>query len=265
MAFATAEIRSKTIPVYVHFDGVTAYKASGGNSEYFCISWSSAVCTGSSVHCKHLLTFLPSFRLIDTTDAWSLGALAKLVIHCMHTLETGAYPTETVDGVKIVSDDPPKTYFDGWRLCWAGFKHDWKAKVMIHRLKGLHYGANSVCECDLASALPGPFNFTAVSPGSMWERTLFTVADHEQQCRDRGVEPSPYIALRGFHMQRSLWDGMHVLFHQGVASDFGGSLALEMCQDPSFSLWLGSTIGQRLHFGFASTSIGRLGNLSRLP
>lgn len=88
----------------------------------------------------------------------------------------------------------------------------------------------------LASETGDMFNFLQFQREVPWAGEM-SVADYKAQCCVLEVPHSLYAdRFTGFSLGRSLWDGMHVLFHQGCVSDFSGTIAVELASDQSFSV-----------------------------
>lgn len=94
------------------------------------------------------------------------------------------------------------------------------------------------------------FNFCNFDTEAPWSKTLLSMQEYLCQCEQVGKQPSVWVELEGFVLARSLRDSFHCWFHQGIASDFGGSLAFQLASSPDDSGWKGADICERLGDGF---------------
>jgi hypothetical protein len=93
-----------------------------------------------------------------------------------------------------------------WRACFAGFKADGKARRECHHFCR-HAQATFICDECLAVQLfpnaPAELNFTNVSDGAPWTRTIFTTA----QYLAHDPRPSPWKDMCGWNLELNLRDG----------------------------------------------------------
>lgn len=223
-----------------------AFKSSGQPVEYFVASWGSSVGAGDCRYTKQVITWLPASRLSE--EPWTLGRMAEVLLECLRVLESGRFPSVDLSGSPEKHALVGEEYGQGWSCRWAGFKHDWKARVQVHR-HFRSYLCDDICDLDLATVEDDVYSFTNVSETAPWYATILSLEDYLQQCRDIGVNPSPYSGLVGFRLERSLWDGLHTFWHQGVCSDFSGSVCWQLAHDPQ-SGWAGTDVEEKLKSGF---------------
>ena len=146
-----------------------------------------------------MICWLPAGRLAE--EPWTLGCLAKLILEILDVLSTGRFPNFNLEGSRHKCAQ--QLYANGWSCLWAGFKHDWKARVQIHR-HHRSYLSTELCDLCLATLDDDAYNFTNVSETAPWASSVLGMTDYLAQCMHFGKAPSPYCAMKGFHIARSL-------------------------------------------------------------
>jgi len=136
------------VPLYFHTDGVKIYKS----QKAWVYSMSSTCRKGTSISTKLVFILLREAEIIKGR---SHDAVGKLVGYIVDTLMTGAFPLLDHEGNKfaqgsVQSQRAGQAFAGGWSMAFAGFKGDWEARAMVHKLTR-YYRTTFICEHCMAS------------------------------------------------------------------------------------------------------------------
>ena len=135
------------IPLMFHCDGVKIYK----QQKAWIYSCASATRKGPSIKTKAVfLLFRENMLLKGKTH----DAIGLLVSYICNTLMTGCFPKKDPSGMAwrpgTKEHERANTPFcGGWTFAFAGFKGDWEARVIVHKLQR-SYRTTNICEHCLA-------------------------------------------------------------------------------------------------------------------
>ena len=158
-----------TVPLFFHTDGVKIYK----NQKAWVYSCSSARRKGQSILTKLVFIILRETMMIKGK---SHDAVGKLVGYIVDTLMTGCFPTHDFLGQKFQPGSPQEkragqAFAGGWSMAFAGFKGDWEARALVHKLTR-YYRTTFICEHCMASYKP-EFTFADFSPQCKFTAATF--------------------------------------------------------------------------------------------
>ena len=140
------------VPLYVHADGVKAYK----NQKAWTYSFASACKRGTSLKSKFVVLLLKESRIVKNMTH---DSIAGVMAYIFDTLQSGVFPLKDYAGA-----DWPKGSTESlragrpicghWRFAFAGFKGDCEARVLIHKFER-NYWSRNICRRCPASRDPG--------------------------------------------------------------------------------------------------------------
>ena len=186
------------VPLYYHTDGVKVYK----NQKCWIYSLASANRKGTSIKTKFVfLLFRDNQGIKDETH----DAIGKLVAYITNTLMTGCYPMVDQNNSPWPQSSKEAAragqYFcGGWKMAFSGFKGDWEARVIAHKLSR-SYRSNSICEHCLASYLE-EFTFCDFRLSAACLQHRFS---HEEfLLMNNSARQSSWVAVKGWTKDRNL-------------------------------------------------------------
>lgn len=186
------------IPLYFHADGVKIYRS----QKCWVYSLSSACRKGHSTKTKLV------FITVREGSVWkekTHDSIGKFVGYMCDTLQSGLYPAADEFGVPFSpgSEEHHRAgtpFAPGWRGAFFGFKGDWEARQMIHKLQR-YYNSTWICEHCMASRRP-EWTFGDLRP---WAHCLSVRFTHEQFLMiSAWNKRSSWRCVRGWTIDRNL-------------------------------------------------------------
>ena len=186
------------VPVFFHTDGVKIYK----NQKAWVYSMSSACRKGPSMSTKMVFILVRDAMVVKSKTHDAIGRLAGYI---MDTLMTGRFPTRDSEGNPF----PPGTqsaeragqYFaGGYCMAFAGFKGDWEARVIVHKLKR-SYRSTFICEHCMAS-YKEDFTFADFRPTARSQAIRFS--HNEFLMLNLMDDQSAWTSVKGWTKDRNL-------------------------------------------------------------
>ena len=131
------------VPLFFHTDGVKIYKA----QKAWIYSYCSACRKGPSLQTKMVSILVREALLIKDTTHDSIGRLHG---YMMYVLRTGKFPDKDSSGQPWPAGSTQARragshFAGGWTCAFAGFKSDWEAKAIVHKMLR-HYSCVYICE-----------------------------------------------------------------------------------------------------------------------
>jgi hypothetical protein len=161
------------VPLYFHTDGVKVYK----NQKAWVYSISSACRKGPSMATKLVFILVRDNMVVKGKTHDAIGKLAGYICD---TLMSGCFPSLDHEGNQF---DPGsqafrragQTFASGWSMAFTGFKGDWEARVIVHKLTR-YYRSKYICEHCMAS-YSKDFTFADFRPDAASQSVRFS---HDQ-------------------------------------------------------------------------------------
>ena len=157
---------------------------------------------GTSLKTKALFLIIKDLSVVKFRTHDMIG---KAIGYAMDVLGSGAFPYKDFDG----NDFKPGTVeaaraghrFAGpWSLCFAGFKSDLEARVVVHKFLR-NYQSKHVCERCPASR-EREYSFGDFRPEASHRAERFSQEEFVRQCSDARV--SAWTHVRGWTIDRNL-------------------------------------------------------------
>lgn len=212
--------REDVFPYFWFLDETKTFSSQGLDACFLIQSWSGAGSSGISRKTKHFCYQVPSWRMAgELTNK----AMADFTGWLSRVMMSGERPERGYANELMASSAPSP----GFHLLLGGIKSDWSQKHKMH-----HYvtpSHNQFCELDCANKLP-PYLFADFSDAPLWATTAVSDEVHLASA----ARQSPWLlALRdsGMSMRRHMWDGLHLLYKQGCASDLVGSILVQLAEE----------------------------------
>ena len=183
---------------FFHTDGVKIYKS----QKAWVYSISSACRKGQSLLTKLVFILIREAMIIKGKSHDSIG---RLVGYIVDTLMTGKFPTHDHLGCKFSPGSEQELragqdFAGGWSMAFAGFKGDWEARAIVHKLTR-YYRTTFICEHCMASYKP-EFTFADFRPDANSQLVRFSHNDflmlnppHDQ---------SSWVCVKGWTKDRNL-------------------------------------------------------------
>ena len=188
------------VPLYYHTDGVKIYK----NQKAWIYSLASATRKGTSIKTKFVFVlFRDSMVVKDATH----DAVGKLVAYISETLRTGRYPMVDPNNHPWPAGSTQaakagKMFCGGWTMAFAGFKGDWEARVIVHKLSR-SYRSKFICEHCMASYNEQftfcDFRLTASCLNLRFSHDDYLIMNSREKL-------SSWVAVKGWTKDRNLVD-----------------------------------------------------------
>ena len=161
----------RTLPVYWHADGVRVYK----QQKCWIYSFGCALKKGPSLSSK-LFMLLVRENLV--WKPFTHDRIAELIGWIQGVLQRGVFPEHDFEGNAWPRGSPEaekanRPFAGGYKLAFSGFKGDWEARVLLHKLPR-SYNHNYICEHCPASKLSGAFNYRNFAPDAPYLQAQFT-------------------------------------------------------------------------------------------
>ena len=210
--------RGLCVPLHWHFDEVKVARSSGGDTQLMVASWSCAFARGEVTRTKFVFASLP----VHLSSKRSNYRLAELVIEAQKILMTGRVPllSEEKAGENITPG--------GHRFFFAGLKYDMEAKQKFNSFSR-SYRHDLVCEwCQASKKHPNLFG--DFREHAQWTSTYVSHAEYM-----RHEANSSWCTMPGWTLRSNFPDGMHNLFHNGLASNIVASVLRELCSEHVFA------------------------------
>ena len=142
----------KDTSLVCHFTFTLTVSRSTKVKKAWVYSMSSTCRKGTSISTKLVFILLREAEIIKGR---SHDAVGKLVGYIVDTLMTGAFPLLDHEGNKfaqgsVQSQRAGQAFAGGWSMAFAGFKGDWEARAMVHKLTR-YYRTTFICEHCMAS------------------------------------------------------------------------------------------------------------------
>ena len=191
------------VPVYhcfFHTDGVKVYK----NQKAWVYSLSSACRKGPSMSTKLVFIIVRDNMVVKRKTHDAIG---HLVGYMMDTMMTGCFPLRDHEGLEFQPGSPAaeragKPFASGWSMAFAGFKGDWEARALVHKMTR-YYRTTYICEHCMAS-YKDDFTFGDFRPGANSQLIRFT---HDQfLALNPPNDQSSWTSVRGWTKDRNLED-----------------------------------------------------------
>lgn len=186
------------IPIYYHTDGVKVYK----QQKAWVYSISSACRKGASMSTKLVFIIVRDSMIIKGRTHDAIGQLAGYITD---TLMTGRFPLVDHEGNSFAPGTTAalragEPYCGGWTMAFAGFKGDWEAKAIIHKMTR-YYRTTFICEHCLASYKKeftfGDFRPTAKSQSVRFSHSQFLMMNPPN-------DQSMWRTVKGWTKERNL-------------------------------------------------------------
>ena len=186
------------VPVFFHTDGVKIYK----NQKAWVYSISSACRKGPSMSTKLVFILVRDAMVVKSKTHDAIGRLAGYI---MDTLMTGQFPTRDCEGNPF----PPGTqsaeragqnFAGGYCMAFAGFKGDWEARVIVHKLKR-SYRSTFIYEHCMAS-YKEDFTFADFRPTARSQAIRFS--HNEFLMLNPMNDQSAWTSVKGWTKDRNL-------------------------------------------------------------
>ena len=187
-----------TVPLFFHTDGVKIYK----NQKAWVYSLSSACRKGSSTTTKFVFVLFRDNMAIKNKTHDSVG---HLVGYMVDTMMTGRFPLVDYLGNpfepgSLDSMRAGRPFAEGWKLAFAGFKGDWEARVVVHKMSR-YYRTTYICEHCMASYKDdftfGDFNAGAASQTLRFNHREFLALNPQN-------DQSSWTCVKGWTKDRNL-------------------------------------------------------------
>ena len=191
---------SSCVPLFFHTDGVKIYK----NQKAWVYSLSSTCRKGTSMSTK--LAFL-IMRENMVIKGKSHDAVGKLIGYMVDVMMTGCFPSVDHEGNVFPQGSPQSQragapFASGWSMAFAGFKGDWEARVIVHKLTR-YYRTTFICEHCMASYKP-EFTFADFRLNANSQSKRFT--HREFLMLGPPDDQSSWTHVRGWTKDRNLED-----------------------------------------------------------
>ena len=186
------------VPLFFHTDGVKIYK----NQKAWVYSMSSACRKGPSMSTKFVFILVRDNMLVKNKTHDAIG---RLVGYMVETLMTGCFPELDHEGNAFPPGSPAseragRPFAAGWRMAFAGFKGDWEARVIVHKLTR-YYRTTFICEHCMAS-YRDDFTFADFRVDANSQTLRFT---HDQfLAMNPANDQSSWTTVRGWTKDRNL-------------------------------------------------------------
>ena len=136
------------VPLYFHTDGVKIYK----NQKAWVYSLSSACRKGPSVSTKLVYILARDTMVVKHKTHDAIGKLSGYICD---TLMSGCFPRRDHEGNDFEPGSPAamragEPFASGWSMAFAGFKGDWEARAIVHKMTR-YYRTTFICEHCMAS------------------------------------------------------------------------------------------------------------------
>ena len=146
----------RTIPIFWHTDGVRVYK----QQKCWIYSYSSALKKGPSLSSKLMML------LVRETLIWkpfTHDRIGEIVGWVQGVLQSGRFPATDFNGDpwpegSAEAGRANELIAAGYMFAFSGFKGDWEARVVVHKLQR-SYNHNNICEHCPATKLDTAFNY----------------------------------------------------------------------------------------------------------
>ena len=163
-----------TFPIFWHTDGVRVYK----QQKCWIYSYSSALKKGPSLSSK-LMMLLAREPLI--WKPFTHDRIGEVVGWVQTVLQSGKFPATDFNGDpwpegSAEAERANELIAGGYMFAFSGFKGDWEARVIVHKLQR-GYNHNNICEHCPASRLDTAFNYRNFALDAPYLDVLFT---HDQ-------------------------------------------------------------------------------------
>ena len=205
-------------PIYFFGDETKTFNSMGLDACFCICSFSGCGGRGVSRSHKHFLLQLPSWRSVEATNVELSKFFAWMLVH----LEQGRRPSVGYYGEPM---DPFMKLPILPRIFLGGIKSDWLHRVKMHCLPRKP-NALLICEFCLA-AKRGPCTYADMSEDAAWLRTQFTHTGFMVGCSSPWFR---HLERHGLRLGRHFWDGLHLFYKAGVASDLIGSTLCEWAE-----------------------------------
>lgn len=188
------------VPLFFHTDGVKIYK----NQKAWVYSISSACRKGQSILTKMVFILVREAMIIKGK---SHDAIGKIVGYIVDTLMTGKFPTHDHLGCKFPLGSKQdiragQAFAGGWSMAFAGFKGDWEARAIVHKLTR-YYRTTFICEHCMASYKP-EFTFADFTPNANSQLVRFSHDDFLML--NPPADQSSWLCVKGWTKDRNLED-----------------------------------------------------------
>jgi hypothetical protein len=219
-----------------HVDGAEIHR----NSEHYIWSSQSFMAPATNVwDTKYVFCTIPH-RLMRTerTKKHVLVELAKLVAWEHQVLLSGEMPHTGWRGEDLRDRRAGQPIAGGMLACFAGIKHDGKARKelhMMHRSYMSSFLCDSCLACQANPLAPRELYFGDFTPSAAYRSTQIR---HEAYVRT-STRVSPWLAVGGWRLELTYHDILHVLF-LGVLRDTCACALVEMCAGGSMAEQLAS-------------------------
>ena len=186
------------VPLFFHTDGVKIYK----NQKAWVYSLSSACRKGPSMSTKFVFILVRDNMIVKNKTHDAIG---RLVGYMVETLMTGCFPWLDHEGNSFPPGSPAseragRPFASGWRMAFAGFKGDWEARVIVHKLTR-YYRTTFICEHCMAS-YRDDFTFADFRVDANSQTVRFT---HDQfLAMNPPNDQSSWTTVRGWTKDRNL-------------------------------------------------------------
>ena len=162
-----------TFPIFWHTDGVRVYK----QQKCWIYSYSCANKKGPSLSSK-LMMLLVREPLI--WKPFTHDRIGELVGWIQRVLQTGRFPATDFNGDPWPAGSAEagranNLIAGGYMFAFSGFKGDWEARVVVHKLQR-SYNHNNICEHCPASKLDTAFNYRNFALDAAYLDVCFTHA-----------------------------------------------------------------------------------------
>ena len=193
-----AERYGSCVPLFFHTDGVKIYK----NQKAWIYSLSSACRKGPSMQTKFVFIIVRDNMLVKPKTHDAIG---RLVGYMVDVLMTGCYPLLDHEGHAfklgtLAAERAGQPFASGWSMAFAGFKGDWEARVMVHKITR-YYRTTWICEHCVASYKDdftfGDFRATAHSQSLRFTNDQFMALNPAN-------DQSSWLHVKGWTKDRNL-------------------------------------------------------------
>lgn len=137
----------------------------------------------------------------------SHDAVGKLIGYMVDVMMTGCFPSVDHEGNVFPQGSPQSQragapFASGWSMAFAGFKGDWEARVIVHKLTR-YYRTTFICEHCMASYKP-EFTFADFRLNANSQSKRFT--HREFLMLGPPDDQSSWAHVRGWTKDRNLED-----------------------------------------------------------
>ena len=187
-----------TVPLFFHTDGVKIYK----NQKAWVYSLSSTCRKGTSTTTKFVFVLFRDNMVVKNKTHDSIG---KLVGYMIDTLMSGCFPFVDYMGNRFPPGSPAANragtaFAEGWKMAFAGFKGDWEARVIVHKMSR-YYRTTYICEHCMAS-YKDDFSFGDFRLGATSQLCRFT--HNEFLMLNPQAQQSSWTSVKGWTKDRNL-------------------------------------------------------------